>query len=138
MNLILKNIDFLNDGIFGLLVDVDGNVLFHTLQHAYDSGQGNGSYAPKLKPGDYNCVRGLHRLERMTQDFTTFEITNVPGHTNILFHVGNYNEDSEGCVLLGLDEIDSNGKHMLISSRVAFQEFMELLKDLNSFTLTVE
>lgn len=131
------------DGILGTL---KGNDLgFHcvTLEHAYATleyahGGASNGFLPKLPTGTYTCVRGPHRLHGMTDDFTTFEITNVPGHTNILFHWGNYNRDSEGCVLLG-DKMSStdNGEAMITSSRLTFSEFMRYLDGVNEFILTV-
>lgn len=137
MNLKLNRTDFREDGIFGQLLDeADGEVAV-TLEHSYDSGLGDGSYAPKLPPGTYQCVRGQHQLHS-GPPFITFEITNVPGHTNILLHVGNYNEDSEGCVLLGRRVLDDGmGKRMITSSRNTFNKFMDLQNNCNEFTLTV-
>ena len=135
MDLILTRNEFLESGIFGNLSDIDGNIVTYSLEHSYDSGLGNGSYAPKLPDGEYTCQRGEHRLAHMTQPFTTFEIQNVPRHTNILFHVGNFNDDSEGCVLLG-SSINESG-HFLQDSRVAFDKFMALQNDIQTFKLTV-
>lgn len=74
----------------------------------------------------------------MTKDFQTFEIMDVPGHDNILFHWGNYNKDSEGCVLLGKAEVSqANGQHMITSSKETFDIFMKYLAGVNEFTLTV-
>jgi len=133
MNLILKRTDFIDTGIFGLLTDTDGNQVAVTLEHAFDSGNGDGTYAPKIPNGVYTCQRSQHRLEGMDHDFTTFQIMNVPNHTNILFHWGNYNQDSDGCVLLGNER---NGD-MIMNSKVTFQKFMDLQNGLDTFTLTV-
>lgn len=136
MDLKLINTEFEFDGIFGKIVDDKGDFLFCTLQHAFPTD--SGTYLPKIPPGTYTCVRGEHRLEHMNHTFITFEITGVTGHTNILFHIGNYNKDSDGCILLGLDIVGSNGAKMVISSSVAFNEFMELQKNVDKFNLTVE
>ena len=63
----------------------------------------------------------------------------VKGHYGILFHVGNYNEDSEGCILLGtgFGNTSSKGK-MITASKQAFKQFMEMLKETDLFTLIVE
>lgn len=137
MTLKLHNTLFRDDGIFGSLKDESNNEIAVTLQHAYDSGLGDGTYVPKVSPGTYICVKGSHRLEHMLTHFTTFEITGVKGHTNILFHVGNYNRDSDGCVLLGEYTMDSGKERIVTHSRVTFDRFMNLLKDLNQFTLIV-
>ena len=121
------------DGIFGELWGEDAkDPLCVTLEHSYDG-------VPKLPPGEYTCVRGPHRLHSMTQDFETFEITGVPGHTNILFHWGNYNSDSDGCVLLGRSLGRAGaGYQMITSSRKAFATFMAATAGVDSFTLEVK
>ncbi len=137
MDLKIKNKIFEADGIFGLLFDENGNKLASTLQHAYDSGLGNGSYLPKIPDGVYKCIRGNHRLEHMTYDFTTFEITGIKGHTNLLFHWGNFQRDSSGCILLGSAMSNVNGVNMILHSRNTFDKFMKLQENVNQFLLTV-
>jgi hypothetical protein len=121
-------------GIFGTL---KGNgIQFSTLEHgfeSYDDPPGEPKYAPIIPPGLYECVLGMHQLKDLADPFLTYEVTGVPGHSGILFHVGNYNADSEGCVLLGL----SADENMIYGSRRAFEKFMELLDGEDSFTLVV-
>lgn len=74
----------------------------------------------------------------MQQPFTTFEVMNVPGHTNILFHSGNFNSDSEGCILLGSGvKVLKNGEWMLVNSKSMFEDFMKTQDSVNEFQLTV-
>lgn len=141
MKFILDRKDHGPDGVFGVLYDGKHNQLFVTLEHAYLE---DGKYTSKIPDGSYECNRGEHRLHNMTEDFTTFEITSIEGHTNILFHVGNYNEDSEGCVLLGKGmghkqgvNWKTSGGKMIVNSRVAFNEFMKMLDGVDSFQLEV-
>ena len=112
------------DGIFGELADESGDRIAFTLEHSYDS-------VPKLPPGTYQCLRGTHTLHSGLIE--TFEITGVPGHTGILFHYGNFNDDSDGCVLLG----EGQAGNMITYSREAFTQFMVLCDGLDSFTLFV-
>lgn len=142
MKFLLKRGDYERTGIFGVLssddlpeiVDVPSAFICQTLEHAYPVETPVG-YAPKVPLGVYTCVRGIHQLEKMTHSFETFQVMNVPGHTNILFHSGNVNADSAGCILLGLK--NDNDKEIL-ESRIAFQLFMSRLEGQNSFELTVE
>lgn len=113
-------------GVFGELYDSAGNKICDTLEHAYEADQ------PKLNQGEHLCVRGQHQLHSSSQPFETFEITSVPGHTGILFHVGNTSSDTSGCVLLGL----STGTR-LVESGVTFRAFMERLDGINTFVLEV-
>jgi hypothetical protein len=131
----LLRTDFLETGIFGLLTNSDQSLMLCTLEHAYPVGEGQvKTYFPKILPGVYTCKRGMHRLEGMAQPFETFEIMGVEGHDNILFHAGNVNADSSGCVLLGLSRL---GDKEILQSRAAFQQFMESLKYVDSFELVV-
>ena len=135
MNLKLKNMDFREDGIFGILLDENNKQIAVTLQHAYDSGLGDGSYAPKLPNGEYNCIRGMHKLHDL-KPFETFKVNGVFGHSGILFHIGNYNKDSDGCILLGHGY--GGDPRQLYMSRTTFESFMALQHGVDEFILTVE
>lgn len=136
MDLKLVRKQFIIDGIFSQLLQADGSLVAHTLEYAYEDSFGN--YNPKLPPGVYTCVRGKHKLHSTPNPFDTFEIMNVPNCTGILFHWGNYNHDSDGCVLLG-ENISTLYGHaqMIVNSKFSFHEFMELQKGVDKFTLTV-
>lgn len=130
MTLTLKRALETVNGIFSDLLLEDGTTFCETLEHAYPIA---GNFMPKIPNGTYTCVRGWHRLSHMISSFETFEITGVEGHTNILFHVGNFNDDSEGCVLLGA--AIQNGA--LTESRNTFLKFMTLLQGVDTFSLVV-
>jgi uncharacterized protein DUF5675 len=135
MNLTLKREVYGANGIFGSLFSIDNSILLFTLEHAYDDG---GEFVPKIPIGTYECVRGIHQLEPTSinpkpQPFSTFEITGVVGHTNLLFHTGNFNEDSAGCVLVAT----GRNEHMLTNSREGFERFMDAQTGCDSFELIV-
>jgi hypothetical protein len=131
--MILQRIDSNVFGVFGSLLSDDGAEICKTLEHAYPKIDSRGvSYFAKLPTGNFRCSRGLHRL-RQGDPFDTFEVLDVPGHTGILFHPGNYNRDSDGCVLLG-EAISDNA---LVRSAKAFSYFMRRLQYVDCFTLTV-
>lgn len=137
MRFTLKRTKFEADGIFGNLHNETGAIVAITLEHAYDSGLGNGSFDSKLQPGIYECNRGIHRLHDGIP-FETFEVNGVKGHDNILFHVGNYNKDSEGCILMGQARALTPAKdYMITGSKYTFTKFMESLKGVDKFTLIV-
>jgi hypothetical protein len=135
MDLLLKRNEFQSAGIFGLLMSLDKScIVAHTLEHSYVGSNEPICYIPKLPPGVYLCERGMHQLEGMSFPFETFEITHVPGHTQILLHVGNTNDDSAGCVLLG----SARSNNMITQSRIAFAAFMKLQAGIDTFKLVVE
>ena len=139
------------DGVFSLVSSDDTGAAFGVvLEHAYwDDAQQR--YLPILQPGVYDCVRGPHRLDGMTEDFETFEILNVVDqnqkkHSGVLFHWGNWNRDSKGCSLLGehfavaddpKDNAPNTPVEMITNSRATFAKFMEMQKGVNRFKLTV-
>lgn len=137
----LNRVDFLVTGIFGSLTNDDDSFApafsCQTLEHAYSKTDKIGNllgFEPKIPNGSYECVRGFHHLEGMVMPFETFQVMNVPGHTGILFHSGNMNADSSGCILLGLKRV---GSFEILESKLAFEGFMKSLEGINNFTLTI-
>lgn len=128
--MILLRDTFVENGIFGTLRTDDDTELFKTLERAYPR---KGKFAPKVPEGRYQCVRGVHQLSRGSA-FETFEVVGVSGHWGILFHAGNTNKDSNGCILLGRTRV---GNDMIGQSRVAFFDFMQILNGVKSFSLQV-
>lgn len=135
MTLILKRKAYRNDGIFSELQTESGEKLCVTLEHSY-FGTGN-AYVPKIPGGTYLCVRGSHRLHADRPAFDTYEVTGVSGHQGILFHCGNTENDSEGCILLGKEAVEKDALRSLICSRDAFKEFMARVGLAQSFILKV-
>ena len=85
-----------------------------------------------IPSGSYVCKR-FHGQK--WQD--TFEIV-VKGHTALLFHAGNTEEDTQGCVLLGEDVGYLNGKRAVLASGKAFCEFMKKMDNEQEFNLFVQ
>ena len=134
MDMTLSRLQYRDDGIFSELLDFMGNHFCYVLEHAYPV---NGSgFQPKLMAGDYACARGMHSLHSNPKAFETFEVTGVQGHTGILFHVGNFNNDSDGCLLLG-DKIVPGAPQIVSNSITTFAKFMELQDGVSEFMLTV-
>lgn len=113
------------DGIFSDLCSESGVKLYSTLEHSYDC-------KPKIPNGSYTCVRGMHAL-KSGSPFVTFEITGVEGHSGLLFHCGNVGAESSGCVLIGT----ARKGDAITESRKAFEQFLELTKNVDSFELIV-
>lgn len=129
MMLTLERELFRSDGIFGALYREDRTAIAETLEHSFDQ-------KAALPSGTYRCERGTHRLAHGTP-FETFEVLDVPGHTGILFHRGNYNADSRGCVLLGDWLVQADSGDTISGSASAFARFMNELAGCAEFTLTV-
>lgn len=135
MDLELKRTIYGQFGIFGMLTDLNSNRIAYTCEHAYLNSDGN--FYAKIPVGKWTCIRGSHQLDGMLKPFETFEVTNVPGRTGLLFHSGNYNTDSQGCILLGLELDDKAMPPCVLDSKLAFLKFMQTQIDCNEFELTV-
>ncbi len=68
----------------------------------------------------------------------TFEVTNVPERSHILFHKGNFFDDTHGCILTGEQYEQLAGQNAIIASGKAFKEFMDRLDGINEFVLIIE
>lgn len=131
--MILRRLKQIVGGQVSHLFDAEGDQVAVTLEPLFYG-------APKLPPGIYRCVRGIHRLHnKEAKPFETFEITGVPGHTGILFHVGNFIHDSDGCVLLGRVVSSTETEPVMVTDSVkTFTRFMLDQEGVESFPLTVE
>ena len=131
------------NGYFAAVHSSVGERLFVIASHSYQ--QADGSWAPKLLPGTYVCQRGTHTIHwptpgnpNGTLTFVTFEVTGVPGHSGILFHVGNRPQvNSDGCNLTGAQTGVVEGVPAVLQSEIAFEKFMALQDGVDTFNLTV-
>lgn len=127
MNCTLTRLEYRADGVFSRLDLEDGTPFCVGLEHSYD-------LVPKVSVGTYTCRR--RASPRFGYD--VFEITNVPGHTFIEIHIGNFNEDSEGCVLIGEEIYLARTCQMITNSRETFDQFMALQEGVAEFLLIVK
>jgi hypothetical protein len=69
----------------------------------------------------------------------TWEVCNVPGRSAILFHAGNTEEDTAGCILLGRNHavlsVDNRG---VVNSGNTFQRFLVDMREHSQFHLTIK
>lgn len=68
----------------------------------------------------------------------TFEITNVPNRSGILFHAGNIVEDTKGCVIIGQHFGKLYGDRAVINSGNTFKKFIKGFKNVSKFSLTIK
>jgi hypothetical protein len=67
----------------------------------------------------------------------TFKILDVPDRSDVIFHWGNTARDTQACVLLGQYIGSVEGNRAILSSRPVFERFMEIMKDVKRFILTI-
>lgn len=126
-----------------LLDDTGGHVA--RFAAGEDDWVANAPHLSCIPAGAYRCVA----TERVHTGEPTYEITGVPGRSRILFHAGNTEEDTEGCVLIGRDfgarqiaDEDAPDrpvrlKWAVINSRAAFAQFLVHLDGVPEFPLDV-
>jgi len=130
-SLLLKRFDHREWGTYGALIGPRGPFIV-TLERPWTENNGKMSY---IKAGVYKCKR----IKSPTFGWT-YEVTGVAGRSAILFHAGNWTDDTRGCILTGtsFDPVGgSNWKNGVTGSKIAFDEFLDLLDGVESFTLSV-
>ena len=125
--MILKRMRADVTGIYSTLTDDAGKFICVTLEHAFQNSDGN--YHAIVADGAYTCTRRISPKF----GFSVFQVMNVPGHTYVEIHIGNFNCDSSGCILLGEQMVDD----MITNSKQTFENFMECMNGVDTFTLTV-
>lgn len=131
MNLHLVARSANSDGVFGLLRDDQARDIAVTLEHSYFF---DGQWKSKLPAGEYTCTR----YKSPHFGYELFLIQNVPGHDAMEIHIGNYNSDSHGCILVGHAVIkQANGDRMITESGKTFKNLMALQEGCDTFILTV-
>jgi hypothetical protein len=114
--LVLTGFAYSPHGAFGSML-VDG-VMLYTVEDAWNDNKVGVSCIPE---GVYTCrPRPFYR-----GGYDAIEITNVPGRSHILFHIGNTSSDLRGCIAPGMGLGFLNGLWAVVSSRKAFSLLME-------------
>jgi hypothetical protein len=88
---------------------------------------------------DVSCIpegRWLCTQTSSSKAPLTWEVE-VPGRSRILFHAGNFDRDSRGCILVGLSWSRVDGHPAILQSAEGFKLFVYELKDYKQFHLNV-
>lgn len=133
MNIVLRQIDFREDGVFGCFLTEELTEICKTIEHPYINARGD--IVSKIKPGVYTCK--LEWSERFKMNL--FELKDVPGHTEIKIHAANVDDQLEGCIAPGMRYGEwTDGSRCVLQSKKALKKFMELQGDCKEFKLIVE
>jgi len=124
----LIRIAYIPDGTFGVLLDEEIPFCL-TLEREWKNNEKNISCIPR---GKYVCKR-----VQSPKFGDTFEVLHVPGRSAILFHIGNIEDDTHGCIVTGEYYGKWKGKIAVRLSGKAVKEFKERTKDLNYFELEI-
>ena len=123
---------------YGVLLH-DGIPFAVTLERPWLNNQQSISCIPV---GTYTCLRCSASPDYGYKDSpkfgNTFQVYAVPGRGNILFHKGNLEDDTHGCILVGEAFNPVKGKLGITSSKEGFAEFFMLLTGVDEFTLVIK
>jgi len=131
-----------NDNTTLSLVSIDGKFQCFGLEDEYretkkaaETRIPMGLYKVRLKP-----TGGLHRKYKERFDFHEgmLHVQDVPGFTDVLIHIGNTDQDTAGCLLVGRGAT-TNGIIMISSSKLAYIEFYQkVIADAANGTLKIK
>ena len=106
----------------------------------------NKAFCVTLEPADqdnapnHSCIPASQYLCQRCESLRfgeTFKVLNVPKRTDILFHRGNTDDDTTGCIILGITWGNLSGDRAVLNSGKSFESFMDALKDHDEFILTI-
>jgi len=118
----------LTEGTFGVMT-INGVAACLTLEPYSRDNVSNISCIPT---GQYICKKYSSKKYP-----NTFEVTGVQGRSHILFHAGNIDENTAGCILLGSEFGMLGDEQAILESGKAFKRFMEHFKNTQQFKLTI-
>jgi len=124
----LVRIAYIPDGTFGALFDEDTPFCL-TLEREWNDNKRGESCIPR---GSYLCKR-----VQSPKFGDTFEVYDVPGRSHILFHRGNIEDDTHGCLVTGEEYGKYKDKVAVLSSGRAFKEFKKRTENLEYFKLEI-
>lgn len=107
-----------DEGAFGVLFDALGKEFAVFLMRTF--GVENSIV---VGPGTYKCPKDFYQHG----GYPTFGIP-VPGHSRILFHKLNFEEESQGCIGIGESFEIIDGKYGIAQSGKGFTEFWDKYK----------
>lgn len=124
--------EYTNVQTLGRIVIFEGNKVrlqIVTLELPWNGNQKNVSCIPE---GKYE----VHKVHS-PKFGRCFEVQNVENRSAILFHAGNYKDDTEGCILpgMGYEDINDDGNLDVIQSKHALTKMLNILPD--SFELYI-
>lgn len=125
------------EGTFGVFL-IDGKFFSVSLELPWRQNKASISCIPAKT---YSCQRTKSPLvESLTKGKwdETFEVTGVPGRSRILLHAGNLITNTKGCILVAQYFGKLKGDRAALNSGATFDRFMETMRGVNAFPLTIE
>lgn len=135
-NHLILNRTYYKNGTHGTVEFPDGTT-FETLENPWLNNKNSISC---IQEGEYVLkMRNSPVVERTSKgEFQKgWEVTDVPDRTYIMWHVGNYVRNTEGCILVGKTRDFADGYPVIWSSAIAFRSFMGKMTENETWLLSV-
>lgn len=131
--LIIRRVTTSEKGTKGVLV-FENDPFALTLEREWKDNQPSVGDIPGscIPSGEYICKRIIS--PRFGETFT---VVNVFNRSHILFHKGNLQDDSRGCILVGEEFGNIGGQSGIKSSKQGYNEFMAILSEDTQFRLII-
>jgi hypothetical protein len=115
----LKRIIISNKAILGIWIDSEGKEICRTLENPIRETTKDSA----IPIGTYECEKDNHGK------FQFYKVLNVPNRTAIEIHQGNYEKDTEGCILVGTSWAIMNNELAVTSSVKKMNEMKKILPE---------
>ncbi len=125
----LVRVSVLPEGAFGVLLH-QGIPFAVTLERTYEH---PAEPVVKIPPGKHRCT--LTRFYK-GGGYPTYEV-HVTGHSRLLFHKGNLERETDGCILVGESFTAFSGLPGIGMSGLGFDEFLRRAGNVDEFLLEV-
>lgn len=138
MKFLIKRVAMTPIAAFGVLIGPDGIPFSLTLERPWLNNQSGISCIPAGHFTAKRCRRSPDYNYADSPKFgNTFQVMDVQGREYILFHKGNLNSDSHGCILVGEQFDPINGVPGIAASAKGFDEFMRMVAHVDEFDLEI-
>ena len=117
-----------DEGTFGILT-LNGRAFCVTLE---PEDLNNRDFVSCIPTGTYLCKRIVS-----PKYGDVFEVQDVPSREHVLFHAGNRDQNTEGCILLAQYFGKLKGDRAVLNSGFTLKAFMQELGDEMSFALQI-
>lgn len=119
------------DGTIGAIVDSTGNRICYTMENPWRNNQ---AWVSCIPVGDYRVEYLKRSASGKYHD--CYYVTEVPGRSGILIHLGNKEEDTFGCILPG-ERTGYLGKDTAVLNSKGAMARLHMETGRGSFTLRV-
>jgi len=135
-NVIIERFAYAPDGTFGR-IKLPNGTQFVTVERPWLS---NKAYESCIPDGIYTMEKRRSPVVERTSGgnyLEGWEITHVPGRTYIMIHPGNWPDNFEGCIGVGMNYQILDGRNAVAQSRSAFAQVMGALDGRDTWLLEI-